>query len=60
MGRLLFSPFVIVCIYLPCDVQSIDFDARAPYIPMNGDEDLTLLPPSTESLMTLQNEVDPG
>lgn len=51
--------FFIISI-LSCGFQSIDFDARAPYIPMNGDEDLSLLPPSTESLLTLQNEVDPG
>ena len=47
---------LLLCVWF----QNIDFDARAPYIPMNGDEDLSLLPPSTESLLTLQNEVDPG
>lgn len=42
------------------EVEAIDFDARAPYIPMSGDEDFSLLPPSTESLLTMQNEMNPG
>ncbi|XP_076441609.1 hypoxia-inducible factor 1-alpha-like [Babylonia areolata] len=45
---------------LDTEVELIDFDARAPYIPMSGDEDLTLLPPSSQSLLTLQNDIDPG
>ncbi|XP_025105789.1 endothelial PAS domain-containing protein 1-like isoform X1 [Pomacea canaliculata] len=42
------------------DIEEIDFDSRAPYIPMSGEEDFSLLPPSTESLLMLQNEVNPG
>ncbi|KAK7103826.1 hypoxia-inducible factor 1-alpha-like isoform X2 [Littorina saxatilis] len=42
------------------EMEAIDFDSRAPYIPMNGDEDLCLLGPTRDSMMTLQNEVDPG
>lgn len=42
------------------DLEVIDFNTRAPYIPMSGDEDFSLIPPTAESLLTMQNEVNPG
>ncbi|KAL8559658.1 hypothetical protein ACOMHN_008369 [Nucella lapillus] len=42
------------------DAAMAEVNCRAPYIPMNGTEDLSLLPPSSESLITLQNDMDPG
>ncbi|XP_059143272.1 hypoxia-inducible factor 1-alpha-like isoform X2 [Physella acuta] len=42
------------------DVEDIDFDMRAPYIPMDGDEDLGLLPPSSNILFNLSSDLNPG
>ncbi|CAL1541836.1 unnamed protein product [Lymnaea stagnalis] len=42
------------------DVEDIDFDMRAPYIPMDGDEDLGLLAPSSSVLFNLSTEINPG
>lgn len=42
------------------DAEDIDFDMRAPYIPMNGEEDLGLLPPSSNVLFNLSTEINPG
>ncbi|CAG5134818.1 unnamed protein product, partial [Candidula unifasciata] len=42
------------------DIEDIDFDMRAPYIPMDGEEDLGLLPPSSNVLFNLTTEINPG
>ncbi|XP_012941668.1 endothelial PAS domain-containing protein 1 [Aplysia californica] len=42
------------------DIEDIDFDMRAPYIPMDGDEDLGLLPPSSNVLFNLSTDINPG
>uniref|UniRef100_A0A0B6YT30 Hypoxia-inducible factor 1-alpha n=1 Tax=Arion vulgaris TaxID=1028688 RepID=A0A0B6YT30_9EUPU len=41
------------------DAEDIDFDMRAPYIPMDGEEDLGLLPPSSSVLFNLSSEINP-
>nr|QZU27270.1 HIF-1 alpha [Onchidium reevesii] len=40
--------------------EDIDFDMRAPYIPMTGDEDLGLLPPTSNVLFNLSTDINPG
>ncbi|XP_055879231.1 hypoxia-inducible factor 1-alpha-like isoform X2 [Biomphalaria glabrata] len=42
------------------DVEEIDFDMRAPYIPMDAEEDLGLLPPSSNVLFNLTSDINPG
>ncbi|XP_048259127.1 hypoxia-inducible factor 1-alpha-like isoform X3 [Haliotis rufescens] len=42
------------------DMEDVDLNMRAPYIPMNADEDFSLVPPSTDSLFTLQSDFNPG
>lgn len=42
------------------DVEDIDFDMRAPYIPMDGKQDLGLLPPTSNVLFNLSTEINPG
>ncbi|BFZ07059.1 hypothetical protein BsWGS_10098 [Bradybaena similaris] len=42
------------------DIEDFDFDKRAPYIPMDGEEDLGLLPPSSNVLFNLTTEINPG
>ena len=39
--------------------QVIDFDMRAPYVPMNGEYDLDLQLPCPCSLLTMSDDVDP-
>jgi len=40
--------------------EAINFDMRAPYIPMDGEEDLGLLAPSSNDLFHHSKNVDPG
>ncbi|KAH9519452.1 Hypoxia-inducible factor 1-alpha [Bulinus truncatus] len=42
------------------DGEEIDFDLRAPYIPMDADEDLDLVPPSSNVLFNLTTDINPG
>ncbi|RUS80285.1 hypothetical protein EGW08_011969 [Elysia chlorotica] len=39
---------------------NIDFAGRAPYIPMDSDQDLGLCPPSSGVLFTLSEDLNPG
>lgn len=41
-------------------LDNIDFDGRAPYIPMDGEEDLEIFAPSSTALFTFSNDVNPG
>ncbi|KAH9519454.1 hypothetical protein Btru_002672 [Bulinus truncatus] len=42
------------------DGEEIDFDLRAPYIPMDAEEDLDLVPPSSNVLFNLTTDINPG
>ena len=39
---------------------NIDFAGRAPYIPMDSDQDLGLCPPTSGVLFTLSEDLNPG
>lgn len=40
--------------------EDIDYMQRAPFIPMGGDEDHTLLPPPTDALLNMGPDFNPG
>ncbi|KAL3873009.1 hypothetical protein ACJMK2_036172 [Sinanodonta woodiana] len=40
--------------------EEIDFSMRAPYIPMDSEDDFSLMPPTTDALFEMNGDLNPG